>query len=177
MLGARTPTIRRATAADAPTLAQLRGVMQLKSGRTSAQVAADLPVREAFYRQAVPTGTYLGWLAEDAQLPAGDQVLGGAGVMFYPAHPSQDSALTEHPHILNVAVRPQFRRRGVARALMQAVLAWAREAGYPTVTLNAAPMGQALCRELGFAERSNPGMTLELRRAAQGRPEQDEPTC
>ncbi|MCY1701882.1 MULTISPECIES: GNAT family N-acetyltransferase [Deinococcus] len=152
-----TPTIRPATAADAPTLAQLRGVMQLDNGRTSAQVAADLPVWEAFYRQAVPAGSYLGWLAEEA-----GEVLGGVGVMFYPAHPSCGSALTEHPHILNVAVRPQFRRRGVARALMQAVLAWAREAGYPTVTLNAAPMGQALYRELGFTERGIPAMTLNL---------------
>ncbi|WP_261663494.1 GNAT family N-acetyltransferase [Deinococcus sp. Marseille-Q6407] len=158
-----TATIRRATAADAPVLAQLRGVMQLDNGRTAEQVAADLAVWEAFYRQAVPAGRYLGWLAEVPEAEEkGPQVAGGVGVMFHPAHPSSGDAHTEHPHILNVAVQPAFRRRGIARALMQAALAWAQEAGYRTVTLNAAPMGQALYRELGFAEKAIPAMTLDL---------------
>ena len=158
MLGGMSLTIRRATPADAPLLAELRGVMQLDNGRTADEVAADLPVWEAFYRQAVPAGTYLGWLAEEAS----GVVMGGVGVMFYPAHPSCTDAHTEHPHVLNMAVKPAFRRRGVARALMHAALAWAQDAGYRTVTLNAAPMGYALYRELGFTEKGIPAMTLDL---------------
>ncbi|RTR29400.1 GNAT family N-acetyltransferase [Deinococcus radiophilus] len=153
-----TLTVRRAVAADAPALAHLRGVMQLDNGRTPEQIAPDLPIWEAYYCQAVPDGRYLGWLAVGAD----GAVIGGAGVQLYPAHPSAGSPHTVQPHILNVAVEPPHRRQGVAGGLVEAILAWARAEGYRQITLNAAPMGAGLYRRLGFRDRPNPGMLLEL---------------
>lgn len=56
-------------------------------------------------------------------------------------------------HLLNVAVRPEYRRRGLARRLLGAMLALGRRAGAEAVFLEvraANEPAQALYRSLGF---------------------------
>jgi hypothetical protein len=52
--------------------------------------------------------------------------------------------------IFAVATVPQWRRRGLARALMQSVLADAHRQGARTATLQSTPMGEPLYTSLGF---------------------------
>ncbi|WP_199775495.1 GNAT family N-acetyltransferase [Microbulbifer pacificus] len=52
-----------------------------------------------------------------------------------------------------VGVPAAFRGRGIARSLMQAVLAHCRDSGARYVTLQASKMGEGLYRQLGFASR------------------------
>lgn len=52
--------------------------------------------------------------------------------------------------IYSVGTVEEYRRRGLARALMQHVLAVAQQRGARTATLQATPMGQALYEGLGF---------------------------
>ncbi len=57
-------------------------------------------------------------------------------------------------HLLNVAVRPECRRRGLARRLLTAMLTIGRRSGVRTVFLEARPSNLAalgLYRSLGFA--------------------------
>ena len=51
---------------------------------------------------------------------------------------------------LNVYTEPRWRRRGVARSLMTAVLSWARAERLESLVLHAAPDGRARYEELGF---------------------------
>ena len=56
-------------------------------------------------------------------------------------------------HLLNLAVRPEYRRRGLARRLMRAMLALGREAGIGTFFLEVRSTNfeaQTLYRSLGF---------------------------
>ena len=58
-------------------------------------------------------------------------------------------------YVANVAVFPQYRRRGVARALMENLIAFAREYGERFLTLEVRPSnaaGLALYAGLGFRE-------------------------
>jgi GNAT superfamily N-acetyltransferase len=51
-------------------------------------------------------------------------------------------------------VRRPFRRRGVARLLMESLIGWARDAGHRTArmeVLSVMPQAQALFRSMGFA--------------------------
>jgi GNAT superfamily N-acetyltransferase len=52
--------------------------------------------------------------------------------------------------ILNMFTEPTFRRRGLARMLMQTMIAWCREQGYKTVALHASDEGRPLYESLGF---------------------------
>ncbi len=51
-----------------------------------------------------------------------------------------------------VLVLPEFRRRGVARGLMEHAMAWVRNHGIKTTRLDATDMGHPLYRALGFRD-------------------------
>ena len=56
--------------------------------------------------------------------------------------------------VLNVYTEPAWRRRGVARRLMESVLTWAREVELESLVLHASEEGRALYEHLGFAPTS-----------------------
>ena len=51
-----------------------------------------------------------------------------------------------------VATEPAFRRLGLARLTLGALLAWFEATGVPNVELHATADGEALYRSLGFGE-------------------------
>jgi len=54
--------------------------------------------------------------------------------------------------VVNVFTEPEFRRQGLARQLMLAVLAWARDERLDSLVLHAAKDGRALYESLGFTQ-------------------------
>jgi GNAT superfamily N-acetyltransferase len=61
-------------------------------------------------------------------------------------------------HVNAVFVKPAYRRRGIARRLMEMLIAWARERGCTRVRLRASDDGRLLYQALGFAA----GREMEL---------------
>lgn len=59
-----------------------------------------------------------------------------------------------------VFVQPAYRRRGVARALMEAAISWARERGCTRVRLRSSDEGRPLYQSLGF--RAGREMEIDL---------------
>ncbi len=57
---------------------------------------------------------------------------------------------TRYACVHGLYVKAEFRRRGVASALMTAVETWARENGYDVLRLRASEMGRPLYATLGF---------------------------
>ncbi|HEU5432136.1 MAG TPA: GNAT family N-acetyltransferase, partial [Thermomicrobiales bacterium] len=76
--------------------------------------------------------------------------------------------------IWDVIVAPEWQRRGVARALMERVMA--RLSGRRLVALVATPAGVALYRSLGFAETSNGSRALFIRSPAAPAPNESSVT-
>jgi GNAT superfamily N-acetyltransferase len=92
-------------------------------------------------------GEYLAWVARDEQ----DVVAGGLGLWLMDWPPHMIGPGSPRGNILNVYTRPDYRRRGVARALMQVALDWCRANGIKSVILHASADGRALYENLGFA--------------------------
>ena len=68
-------------------------------------------------------------------------------------------ALTDPPEVQDVSVRPEHRRRGVARALTAACEGEARERGYHRITVTVSEdneASQALYRGLGYEDSGAP---------------------
>ena len=59
-------------------------------------------------------------------------------------------------------VKPNFRRRGIARTMLYKLIKKALEKGYKIIMLNASEMGKPLYEKMGFVESRN-GMILEVR--------------
>ena len=84
------------------------------------------------------------------------QVIAGAGVHIKSHLPriTHDGArvtASPVPLAVNVYTEPAWRRRGIARALMHAMMRWSTERGFDRVVLHASEAGRPLYASLGFA--------------------------
>jgi GNAT superfamily N-acetyltransferase len=151
--------IRVATAADIPLLIRHRRMMWWDMGRRD-EAALHLMEEAAseYFPAAIADGSYRGFLAttKDASVVGG----GGVVVSRWPGSLGQRQPL--RAMILNMYVEREYRRRGIARALMQAMIAWCRENGFVSVGLHASDQGRPLYEQLGFEPTNE--MRLSLRR-------------
>jgi ribosomal protein S18 acetylase RimI-like enzyme len=146
--------VRPADAADIPLLAHHRAAMFRDMGQLAPPLEEALRRATASYlREALPRGEYLAWVAENTGTsPA---VVGGAGVQLRSILPrprarTDDLELGPEAIVLNVYVEPAWRRRGVAEALMRAVLGSLDRRGIRRVVLHASDEGRRLYERLGF---------------------------
>jgi GNAT superfamily N-acetyltransferase len=104
----------------------------------------------------VPDETYRGFLAANQT----GEVIGCGGIVISPWPGTLGQGSPRRAMILNMYVEAGYRRRGVARALMQVMIAWCRENGFAHVGLHASDDGRPLYEKLGFKPTSE--MRLEL---------------
>lgn len=146
--------IRGAVAADAAIIGRHRARMFRDMGNVANDEAerALAEATAAFVAAALATGEYRGWLAESADT-AGHVVAGaGVHVRTIVPRPGPGTALLVAPQalVVNVYTEPGWRRRGIAEALVRAVLAWADAARTSSVVLHASDAGRTLYERLGF---------------------------
>jgi GNAT superfamily N-acetyltransferase len=148
--------IRPATINDIPEiLRQRRGMYEDMDYEDSPALERMVAACEPYLRQAIAEGSLRGWLAMLAGRVGG----GGAVVISpWPSHPYDLEC--RRATILNVYVYPEFRRRGIARLLMQNMIEWCRKDRFVFVALHASRDGRALYESLGFKPSNE--MTLEL---------------
>ena len=145
--------VRRAGAADASELSRLREVMFASFGPTpdravwwSAAVAA---LEEAL---ADPDGPIQAFVV-DAPGAAGPGELASCAVGVIERRlPSPHNPIGMSGYVLSVATDPRHRRKGYARAVMQATLEWFEARGIQRVELHASTDAEALYRAMGFHE-------------------------
>jgi GNAT superfamily N-acetyltransferase len=110
--------LREATEADAATFAALvREAFEEYRGRLDPPSGAHAETPESVRDRLRSAGALLALAAD-----------GPAGCVFY-------ETAAEHLYLLRLAVRPAYRRRGLARVLIEQVEARARELGRPRVRL------------------------------------------
>jgi len=109
-----------------------------------------------YLEKAISEGSFRSWLACDN----GRVVAGGAVVISaWPAHAYDLEC--RRATILNVYTEPEYRRRGIARQIMDAMIAWCKQEGFARVSLHASNQGRHLYESLGFEDSNE--MRLNLR--------------
>ena len=150
--------VRPATTGDTAEVIRLAALMYEAMGLDATGLA---------WRQAAVTAlaSRLGddtcvFVADDPDR-AGRLAATGAGVISTrlpgPANPAARVG-----YIQWVSTDPLWRRRGLARAVTSALLAWFAERGVRFVELHATPQAAGLYRSLGFGPGSNPGLRIRL---------------
>jgi GNAT superfamily N-acetyltransferase len=145
-------TIRRATVEEAAVIARHRVGMFSDMGQVPTEALANelLQASTSVLAALLREGSYLGWFAIDLQ----ERVLAGAGVHVKPQLPriTHEGRIATGPVPLavNVYTEPDARSRGIGRALMQAVMAWAKSQGCDRMVLHASDFGRPLYQSLGF---------------------------
>ena len=150
--------MRRASVADIPELLRQRRAMFVAMAvGDESQLHAMERSFEAFLPEALERGIFNAWLAVAER---SHEVLGGGAVVVNPWPPSPTRLRPRRADILNVIVYPPFRRRGIARRLMETMIAWCRAEDFNAVALHASADGRALYEQLGFVPTNE--MRLEL---------------
>lgn len=150
-------TLREATVEDLATIMRhRRGMFSDMGFRDEAGFAAMEATSAPFIRAGLEDGSYRGWLAEtEAGVVAG----GGLVIVGFPSNPRDPSP--RRAWILNMYTEPQHRRRGLGKAIVEAMVSWCREQGFGSVSLHASDAGRQLYEAMGFKPTNEMRLLLE----------------
>jgi GNAT superfamily N-acetyltransferase len=151
-----TTTIRRAVPADLDLLVELRLRFRADVECRDHDPAGDPRTDDTrrFYEATIADGSHVVWLAE-----RNGRVVGCSAVTLIPVPPRRHLAGRFDGLVLTVWVEPEHRGDGVARRLMEELLAAREELGIQRLLLKATDMAKPLYESLGF---TSPADLLEL---------------
>lgn len=98
-----------------------------------------------YYRRALADGAHTGYLAFD-----GAQFIGAGGMSYYQVMPTCHNPTGQKAYIMNMYVRPAYRRRGIATHILSLLVEDARSRGVGCITLEATDAGRPLYAKFGF---------------------------
>ena len=150
-------SIRQSTVADIPDLVRLRRAMFEAMGFDDpAQLDGVDRAATSYFARTIPADEFIGWLA----VTAAGQVVASGGVVIDQHPPGPHNLSGKCGYIMNLVTLPAYQRRGVARCIIQAIVAWLADQGIQRAALHATDVGRPLYEELGFVDSN--GMRLLL---------------
>ena len=156
--------IRPAEPRDIASVVEFRSRMFRELGWTDeARLEEVAPLASAYLREQFASGGCTGFVA-DTPTADGAETVATVVVVWQSVPPSPRNLAGKQAYILGMYVMPEFRRRGIAKALMEAAVECATEAGVPLITLHASDQGRLLYEQMGF--HSAPEMRLFTEHAA-----------
>ncbi len=99
----------------------------------------------AYYRKALHDSTHTAYLVFD-----GDRFAGTGGISYYQVMPTFHNPSGNKAYIMNMYTRPEYRRQGIARRMLDILINDAKERGIRFITLEATRMGRPLYESAGF---------------------------
>jgi GNAT superfamily N-acetyltransferase len=115
-----------------------------------AMIAACRP----YLAVALRNGSFRAWLASSRA-----RIVGGGAILVSPWPSHAYDVACRRATILNLYVHPDYRLQGIARRLMQTMIAWCRRQRFARVWLHASTDGRHLYESLGF----EPGNEMQLK--------------
>lgn len=85
----------------------------------------------------------------------GDTVIGCGGICFYREMPSPDNPSGKCAYLMNIYTRPQFRKQGVGKELIEWLLEQAAQRNIPKIYLETSEAGKRLYAQIGFLPMQN----------------------
>ncbi len=149
--------IREATPADIPEiLRQRRAMYEDMDYNDATALSTMVSISTNYLAKAMAGGSFRSWLAS-----VETRTVGGGAIIIspWPAHPYDLEC--RRATILNVYTDRDYRRRSIARRILETMITWCQREGFARVDLHASPDGRHLYESLGF-EPSNE-MRLKLK--------------
>lgn len=98
-----------------------------------------------YYREALADGSHAALLATD-----GGQFVGAGGVSYYRVMPTYHNPTGKKAYIMNMYVRPAYRRKGIATRILDLLVEDAKRRGVRQIALEATAAGRPLYEKYGF---------------------------
>jgi len=136
--------LRRATVDDAALISRQRHDMFADMGHTDIEAATEKFTE--WVRPKLANGEYVGWIVSHHN----KEVVAGAGLWLIEWPPTPLDLHTQRGYVLNVFVREDVRRQGLARWLVTTILDYCQAHGIRVILLHASEKGRSLYESLGF---------------------------
>jgi GNAT superfamily N-acetyltransferase len=107
-------------------------------------------------------GEYLAWFAVATDADNDGGIAAGLGLWLMDWPPHMVGPGRWRANILNVYTRPESRRNGLARRLMDEALGWCRANQVSAVILHASEAGRPLYESMGFKSTTEMRIVLKL---------------
>ncbi|MBI3578928.1 MAG: GNAT family N-acetyltransferase [Ignavibacteriales bacterium] len=108
-------------------------------------------------QRGLEKGTYRGWLVET---PTGEVIAGG-GIIILDFHSHPQDPKPRRAWVVNMYTEYAYRRRGLARLLMNTMIEWSRAEGMRFLYLHASDNGRSLYETLGFKPTNEMKINLQ----------------
>jgi ribosomal protein S18 acetylase RimI-like enzyme len=142
---------RTAAAADAALITAHRTAMFTDMGRSQKSLLDAMSRNfEPWVTRMIIEGKYAGWITESDGRPVASA---GFFVLDWPPHPL-DPAGEHRGYLLNVFVEPEFRRRGLAHALVDLCITEAHRRQLRVVALHSSDAARPIYDAFGFRASS-----------------------
>lgn len=139
---------RKLTVDDLDEFIQLR-INQLQE--EGAAPAVDLkPYLHEYYLKHLKDGTFVSWLAADGQ-----RIVATSGISFIERPPYYSNPSGKIGILSSMYTLKEYRRKGIARKLLDMVIKEARDYGCGAVQITASDMGVLLYSSYGFKKHHN----------------------
>ena len=139
---------KKLTSAELEAFIQMR-IEQLRE--EGAEEDIDLaPALMDYYGRHMADGTFVSWLAFD-----GDKIVGTSGMSFVEKPPYFGCPTGRIGLLSSMFTDPAYRRRGIAKELLDRVVREAKAYGCGTVQITASEMGVKLYTAYGFVHNDN----------------------
>ena len=150
--------IRRATVEDIDALVGMRLAMQREIGAAFSNIPAEgaAEANRHYLEWAMPSGEFLAWVAE-----ANSKLVACSGLVLYSRMPGMHGLASREAYVMNMYTQPEYRRHGIASALLNHIVQFSRKAGARRIWLRATPMGKPVYEQFGF-EPMESAMQLKL---------------
>ena len=150
------PVIRRATLADIEALARLRLALLREMGnvRDESQEVPLLDAMRDYFRRAMSTDEFLAWVAE-----VDGQVVAISGLVLFERPPDASNPAGVEAYLMNMYTLPAWRGRGLASALLDAIIGFVRTTPARRISLHATAAGRSVYESAGFLPATS-GMEL-----------------
>lgn len=139
---------RRLEESDLNTFIQMR-IQQLQE--EGAEATFDLkPNLEDYYQRHLKDGTFVSWVAVE-----NDKIIGTSGMSFVEKPPYYGCPSGKIGLLSSMYVCKEYRRKGIAKNLLDNVVTEAKNYGCGTVQITASDMGVLLYTNYGFKRNNN----------------------
>ena len=136
---------RRLCMDDIDTFIQMRLDQLAEEG---AKQDCDLkPALYDYYKKHLADGSFVSWIALD-----GEKIIATSGLSFAEKPPYYGNPTGRYGILSSMYTLPEYRRKGIAKALLQKETEEARAAGCGVIWITASDMGVLLYTDFGFTK-------------------------
>ncbi len=144
--------IRRANLNDLDALVQLRLDLLREVGdlKNDAQTTALADATRQYLIRKMPTGEFVCWVAS-----VDGCIVGTSGLVLFERPPVAGNLLGMEAYVMNIYTIPEWRSKGVATALIEEIVSFAKSADARRIWLHASKDGKRIYEKVAFVSTTS----------------------